>query len=384
METTHVFAAPRPVNGKATSSFEPPQKVDLPQPTGAAPYRLDIKNVLPAMADTITKMVFHTVGDTGGIVNGVPQTITASKMEDDLSSANKPSFFYHLGDVAYYNAEDDHFYEQFFKIYENYMAPIFAIGGNHDSSWGTAGNASSWNLDNFMKVFCEKTPAPVDLSRDVPRTAMIQPNVYWTLQTPLANFIGLYTNNSETEGYVTDVQAQWFNGELRNAQTEADKKAIIVALHHPPYSVDNDHGASRKMKTFLQTAFKDTGVYPDMILSGHVHNYQRFTVSMGDRQVPVIVNGAGGYYNLSSVGVKNGPPISLPNDTFYDDAVLQNYSQDRHGFLKITIDITGQKRLLSGEYFTVPRPQESWSAPAVREDYFIADLGAHTVENMTP
>jgi predicted phosphodiesterase len=382
MKTNHVFAAPRPVNGKPKTSFEPGEKVDLPTPTGAAPFRLDIKKVLPALDNTITKMVFHTVGDTGGIVNGVPQTITASKMEDDLSSSNKPSFFYHLGDVAYYNAEDENFYTQFFKAYENYMAPIFAIAGNHDSSWGTVGAASTWNLDNFMKVFCETAPVPVDLSRDMPRTAMIQPNVYWTLQTPLANFIGLYTNNGETEGYVTDVQAKWFNGELKNAQTEADKKAIIVALHHPPYSVDNDHGASRKMKKYLQTAFEDTGVYPDIILSGHVHNYQRFTVSLGNRKIPVIVNGAGGYYNLSNVGVKNGGPISLPNNTFYDDAVLVNYSQDRHGFLKITIDISGEKRLLSGEYFTVPRPQESWSAPAVREDYFIADLDAHTIENM--
>ncbi|HEY4323099.1 MAG TPA: metallophosphoesterase [Mucilaginibacter sp.] len=382
METNHVFAAPRPVNGKATSSFEPSQKVDLPTPTGKAPFRLDIKKILPALDETITKMVFHTVGDTGGIVNGVPQTITASKMEDDLSSGNKPSFFYHLGDVAYYNAEDDHFYEQFFKSYENYMAPILAIAGNHDSSWGTAGTPKSWNLDNFMKVFCEKTPGPVDLSRDVPRTAMIQPNVYWTLQTPLANFIGLYTNNGETEGYVNDVQAQWFYSELKNAQIEADKKAIIVALHHPPYSVDNDHGASRDMKKFLQAAFEDTGVYPDIILSGHVHNYQRFTVSLGDRKVPVIVTGGGGYYNLSYVGVKNGGPVNVPNSTFYADAVLENYNQDRHGFLKITIDISNNKRLLSGEYFTVPRPQESWSAPAAREDYFITDLDAHTVKNM--
>lgn len=381
MKTKHVFAAPRPVNGKVKQSFEPTVRVPLPDPTGEAPFRLDIKNILPALDDTIQRMVFHTVGDTGGVQDPVPQTIDASKMEDDLSSSNKPSFFYHLGDVAYYNAEDDSFYQQFFKAYENYMAPIFAIPGNHDSAWGIAGDLSSWNLNNFIKVFCQQEPGPVDIAKDMPRTCMIQPNVYWTLQTPLANFIGLYINNSEHQGYITDVQAEWFLGELQNAQQEAAKKAIIVALHHPPYSVDDAHGASTDMQKFLKSAFEKTGVLPDMILSGHVHNYQRFTVSLGDRQVPVLVNGAGGYFNLSNVGSKYAT-ISLPNGTFYNDAILENYCQDRHGFMKITIDISNNQRLMSGEYFTVPRPQESWSAPAKRQDYFIADLKAHTIKNM--
>lgn len=380
METKHVFASPRPKNGKVKDSHEPPVKVDLPPPTGEAPYRLDIKKVLPSLNDTIQKMAFHTVGDTGGVQNPVPQTITASKMEDDLSSGNPPSFFYHLGDVAYYNAEDDSFYKQFFKAYENYMAPIFSLAGNHDTSWGTPDDPSSWNLDNFITVFCEKEPVPVPLSKEVPRTAMIQPNVYWTLQTPLANFIGLYTNNSEHQGYITDVQAQWFNGELKHAQTEAAKKAIIVALHHPPYSVDNAHGESTDMRKFLKSAFEETGVYPDIILSGHVHNYQRFTVNMGARKIPVIVNGAGGYYNLHHVGSKY-TTVDLPNSSFYDDAVLENYCDDRHGFMKITIDVSGNNRLLSGEYFSVPRPQESWSGPAKRVDHFVADLDGHTVEN---
>ena len=52
-------------------------------------------------------------------------------------------------------------------------------------------------------------------------------------------------------------------------------------------------------------AFKATGVYPDMVLSGHVHNYQRFTksVTVADgttKEIAFIVAGAGGYSKLGN------------------------------------------------------------------------------------
>jgi hypothetical protein len=36
---------------------------------------------------------------------------------------------------------------------------------------------------------------------------------------------------------------------------------------------------------------------------------------------------------------------------------LENYCDDRHGYLRLTASATQ----LTGEYVTVPRPQESWS-----------------------
>ena len=45
---------------------------DLPPPTGASPFRLSLETVLsPQAIDTISKsgrMVFHAVGDTGGVM----------------------------------------------------------------------------------------------------------------------------------------------------------------------------------------------------------------------------------------------------------------------------------------------------------------------------
>ncbi len=40
---------------------------------------------------------------------------------------------------------------------------------------------------------------------------------------------------------------------------------------------------------------KQTGVWPHAVLSGHAHNYQRFTRAIGTRQIPFVVCGNGGH-----------------------------------------------------------------------------------------
>ena len=55
--------------------------------------------------------------------------------------------------------------------------------------------------------------------------------------------------------------------------------ALIVAIHHPPFSGDTEHSGSGVAEQVLFESFAATGRYPDLILSGHVHNYQRFTVT---------------------------------------------------------------------------------------------------------
>src|SRR5215471_14152516 len=110
----------------------------LSPPTGQAPYRLNLEDVL--MEDrmhairTAGKLVFHTAGDTGGVHSPAAQQIVAQHLEEDLSSRHggeKPAFFYHLGDVVYYYGEAEQYYPQFYEPYIHYDAPIFAIPGNH-------------------------------------------------------------------------------------------------------------------------------------------------------------------------------------------------------------------------------------------------------------
>ena len=128
-------------------------------------------------------------------------------------------------------------------------------------------------------------------SGDSLRTAMIQPNVYWTLVTPLANFVGLYSN-VPAGGQIKPPQTDWLISELK---TLPKSVPLFVALHHPIYSADDHHSGSTIMKKALEDAAKAAGRYPDMVLAGHVHNYQRLTHNNSDgTKIPHLVTGAGG------------------------------------------------------------------------------------------
>ncbi len=82
------------------------------------------------------ELVFHTVGDTGGIVRAEPQLAVSDALAADLDGKPMPAsaatFFFHLGDVVYYFGQEEYYPEQFYDPYRNYSAPIFAIPGNHD------------------------------------------------------------------------------------------------------------------------------------------------------------------------------------------------------------------------------------------------------------
>jgi hypothetical protein len=355
---------------------------NLPAPTGVAPYRLDVTKVTGPLASA-TKMVFQTVGDSGGIKAPQDQKLVADKMEEQFitGAADNPLFLYHLGDVVYYYGEEKNYYDQFFEPYIHYPAPIFAIAGNHDGDIDPTDPTPPNSLDAFMKVFCDTAPRHLPIANDSSRTTMIQPNVYWTLVTPLANFLGLYCNDTQ-HGEIIEPQISWFVNELKNAGAEraATGKAVIVSLHYPAYSVDMDHGSSGAMQQFLDQAFASANVYPDIVLSGHVHNYQRFSRKLSNgNTLPYIVAGAGGYWNLHKVETK-AKPVTVPNSTFFPDVILENFCDDRFGFLRITVENNAGARTLKGEYFTVPRPQESWSAPAVLFDTFTINLNTHTVQ----
>ncbi len=365
-------------SGTGSGLFQP-----LPAPTGKLPYRLSLEKILGKNLSK-KKMVFHSAGDTGGVKFPEPQHIVNRKMEEQFSNPKKednPLFLYHLGDVVYYNGEEKEYFNQFFDPYINYAAPIFAIPGNHDGDIDASNPNPPTSLAAFVKVFCDTKSRTLPLSGEAQRTSMIQPNVYWTLEAPLANIIGLYSN-VPAGGQIKSDQRAWFINELKNAGKQQKEKAIIVTLHHPPYSIDNLHGASGAMQTFLDTAFTETGVFPDLILLGHVHNYQRYTKKYpSGQQLPYLVAGAGGYWHLHNVDSAD-KPIYVPNNTFFENTVLEEFSDNRHGFLRISIEKKGKKRTLTGEYFTVPRPQESWSAPPELYDYFVIDLGTRTVSNV--
>ncbi len=148
---------------------------------------------------------------------------------------------------------------------------------------------------------------------------------------------------------------------------------LMIALHHPVYSADDHHSGSTYMKEVLEHAAQQAGRHPEMVLAGHVHDYQRLTKTLSDgSQVPYLVTGAGGYHNLHHIMEVNGehmiPPVVF-DDKQNDPVTLERYSDDHHGFLRMEVSET----LIVGRYYEVPRPQEPWSKGNHLIDYFEFD-----------
>jgi predicted phosphodiesterase len=349
-----------------THKFQP-----LPVPTGNYPYHLSLGDVLPEVSDQT--MAFHMVGDTGSIRNPGFQRLVTGAMAmqyDTASKVHQPQFLYHLGDVVYNFGEAERYCDQFFKPYEQYPGPIMAIAGNHDSDINPDNPVPYKSLDAFIAVFCDIAPKPVAFSCNAERKSMTQPNTYWTLETPLATIIGLH-GNAPRYGVITNEQRAWFIEELKNAATEKGHKMLIVCLHHAPYSADTNHGSSLPMIEFLEGAFSETGIRPDIIFSGHVHNYQRFSKRYTDgTTVPYVVAGGGGYDELHAIASVDD--VRFTNDNaLFDGVHLECYCDTKHGFLQITIERKRTELTLTGEYYTLSHEEPADKPPtAIPTDRF--------------
>jgi predicted phosphodiesterase len=331
-----------------TYKFQP-----IPAPTGNYPYRLSLAEVLPEVNDQ--RMSFHMVGDTGSLRNPDFQRLVTRAMVmqyDTVPKARQPQFLYHLGDVVYNFGEAERYCDQFFRPYEQYPGPIMAIAGNHDSDINPDNPVPYKSLDAFITVFCDTARKPVAFNCNPERKSMIQPNIYWTLEAPLATVIGLH-GNVPRYGVITREQRAWFIEELKSAAVGRVHKMLIVCLHHAPYSADTNHGSSLPMIEFLDGVFNETGIRPDIVFSGHVHNYQRFSKHYTDgAAVPYVVAGGGGYDELHAIAAVDDGRFTNDNALF-EGVHLESYCDTKHGFLQIAIERKGAELALTGEYYTL-------------------------------
>jgi predicted phosphodiesterase len=318
----------------------------LPHPTGKYPYHLSLSDIIPGTS--ADQLIFHMAGDTGSVRSPESQKGVIDEMAAQYSTATAPDFLYHLGDLVYHYGEASQYETQFFKPYEKYPGPIFAIAGNHDSDVNPDAPPYK-SLDAFTKVFCDPSPKKVAFSGNSNRKSMPQPNVYWTLDTPFTTIIGLHSNVPKY-GVITGDQREWFIAELRAADPD---KLLIVCVHHAPYSADINHGSSLYMIDLLNGAYKETGIRPDIVFSGHVHNYQRFSKANADgTSTPYIVAGAGGFDELHSIAAITDKRFTADSPLF-TGVKLENYCDDQHGFLKITVTKENNNLSLKGEYYSI-------------------------------
>ncbi|MGH9497056.1 MAG: metallophosphoesterase family protein [Candidatus Sulfotelmatobacter sp.] len=328
------------------------------------------------------KIIFHVLGDSGASVAGKKfqhELSVADQVTLDSATSNQdnhPAFAYHLGDVVYDFGEKQYYYDQFYEPFRDYPLPIFAIPGNHDCFVTPGTPDADEPLKTFARNFCSEKLVITPEARSLHRTAMQQPGVYFTLDAPFVRIIGLFSNALEDPGVISsqadqkkqwpevpDFQLSYLEAQFKTVKESAYKGAVILAVHHPPFSYGpppkiagkgGNHGSSSDMLRQIDSICTKVGVYPHAILSAHAHNYQRYTREITfagkDYDVPMLVSGDSGH-NVNPLvrgskgkpGVEPHPGISvkyLEKNPAVEvkDLILEKYEDHNYGYLRVTVD----------------------------------------------
>jgi hypothetical protein len=357
------------------------------------------------------RIVFHMVGDIGASTSAkYPGELRVSdQITNDIRTsapADRPQFLYLLGDLVYDFGEAQYYYDQFYEPYRDYPAPIFAIPGNHDSFVVPGTLPAQAPLATFQRNFCAAEPVVTPEAGSLHRTAMTQPGVYFTLDAPFVRIVGLFSNALEDPGVISSEDGKWatipeyqldfLTAQLARVTSDGFTGALLLAVHHPPFCYEPPAGApgaggihqgSPTVLAEIDTICAAAGVYPHAFISGHAHNYQRFTRSVrfgsAAYQVPFLVCGGGGHDVTSLVRAQGGATPTEPTDGLdvsYLDVdpavpatglVLDRHDDRTYGYLRVAVDAE-QLRL---DFFQVG----AGAAPSQPADSVTVSLGAHTI-----
>jgi len=355
---------------------------------------------------------FHMIGDSGASKQSTfPAMIKVSDaVTNDFhtsTAANRPAFLFHLGDIVYNFGESAYYYDQFYEPFRNYPAPIFAVPGNHDSFVVPNTPKGSEPLTTFMSNFCASSTVVTKEAGSLHRTAMTQPGVYFTLDAPFVRIIGLFSNALEDPGVISsettkgkkkwpavpDFQLAFLTAQLQNIKTTNYAGAVIIAVHHPPFSYSpssgptggGKHTGNSVMLGQIDAICKQVGVYPHAFVSGHAHNYQRYTRTLNfagkNYSVPFVVCGDSGHNVTPLASAHLGKSASEPGDNLnvkYLDSstvfpntglTLNKHDQKDSGYLRVTAN---------AKQLTLTFNPVSKTGAAVPPDTVTVDLATHT------
>jgi hypothetical protein len=346
------------------------QLVKVPPPQRSPPV-IDLAEVIGsdevAQIQSSGQIAFHAVGDTGaGKHEDLGEVVQIMAMDFHRPNpADHPAFFLHLGDVTYnlvfgqVESKEGMYQPQFYIPYSDYPGKILAIPGNHDSN----PQEDPKSIDVFQENFCAPPPQTqaqlTALIQSTTRTPMYQPGVYFQLDAPFVQIIALFSNGGEQEGVITgpivgNDQLSFLTQQLKQikaARDQGQRRALVVAVHHPPFSGGGGHDGSSLMLADLDQAFNI--LQPDAVISGHAHNYQRFTREItlqngNPKQVPYVVAGNGGHNITPMKPGSNRKPVQTPIAGDSGSNLRQYFNGFGHLLLTVTshvltIDLIGTR-----------------------------------------
>ncbi len=275
---------------------------------------------------------FLVLGDTGE--GDVSQYAAVPGI---LRAGEGTEFAVIASDVVYPAGDVNEYIEKFFIPYRHYPQPIYAVPGNHDWLDGLCG---------FMRHFCGVTPPPrlertvadtlgigtvsmrlwrpprrvhrhtleraEELRGEAQRRGPRQPNMYFCIDTPRLRIVFI---DAGIAGRLDWQQGQW----LRAVSAGPLPKLLVSSkplygngMLSPRRILPRDTGERRpkgRAGTLLDIV-RDPAHNYRLVLSGDIHNYQRYPVRLDDgRLLPFLVCGGSGAFMTATHEI---PRIELP------------------------------------------------------------------------
>lgn len=189
---------------------------------------------------------------------------------------NHVNGIFHSGDVVVSGDTPKQYSLQYFQPLSALSAiiPALVVAGNHEGE--------SPYFYQYLKLD--------DLSA-FPQLPALKEKI-WQLKTGNSLFIGLNTNIIDEYG---EIQANWLDSRLNEAENDASIDFVFVFFHHPPISELWIVGGTEYVKNRLLSVM---GKYSKVqeIHYGHSHGYERgtFTSEVPDGDFRMICNGGSG------------------------------------------------------------------------------------------
>jgi hypothetical protein len=137
-------------------------------------------------------------------------------------------------------------------------------------------------------------------------------------------------------------------------------------VHHPPFTGGTEHGGSPLMLADIDASCTAAGVWPHAVFSGHAHNYQRYTRTVNDMQIPFIVAGCGGHNPLSKMRATLRTLYQI-NSTL----TLNSVDWSDYGYLRVIVNA----ETLTVEY----HPESDGGTTKTPDDMVTVNLASRTV-----
>ncbi|WP_405726179.1 metallophosphoesterase [Streptomyces sp. NBC_00028] len=275
--------------------------------------------------DDPDRFSFMVIGDTGeGDASQYAVVPGFLKVSQDTR------FTVLASDVIYPVGSADDYGTKFFRPYQDYRAPIYAIPGNHD--WYE-------DLGGFMRVFCDDAPpltpepAPRPLSGAWLRSLLwhrprrddgqhlddvrqlradraqqaVQPGPYWAIDAGPVRIIGIDTG---LLGTLDAEQGAW----LREVSQGPRPKILVTGS--PLYVDGEHHPCPIDGGGTVDDIVRDPAHHYVAAIGGDIHNYQRYPVDVDGRTIQYVVSGGGGAFMHATHTIPRVDIANVTEDTF--------------------------------------------------------------------